>query len=340
MLSTGGSLADGLMQSRASMARRPGPKVHHGRLASSHLHRRKTLLTAALVVRTSAAPRPWWRRSRSAVVAVRPSSLRRNAAKTSVSSAPPCASQLQGSSFEEASVALGVPDDAKLVALPIVVDARERDDRGIAVFDLVDEPAQILNLAEIAGSRQLRMCRSCVVQPDQAQRSAMRRTRGGTNLPNRPPKGNRNNRGAEVPSFRRRPRWPRPRSFDANSRVPKRFCEPRGRWLGGTSDYLPRFHELLTELARSTADGERRRQRGHSWPVPPSARSTPRSPKLREFLALNAPIAQRRDLSAWDVLADGEDSNSRYPIGPKLQGFGSADKQGSVAKPLICRVSG
>jgi hypothetical protein len=35
--------------------------------------------------------------------------------------------------------------------------------------------------------------------------------------------------------------------------------------------------------------------------------------------------------SAQAKLADGKDSNYRYPIGPKLQGCGSADEQAAIA---------
>ena len=45
-------------------------------------------------------------------------------------------------------------------------------------------------------------------------------------------------------------------------------------------------------------------------------------------------------MSCKGALADGEDSNSRYPIGPKLQVRGSVDKQAAVAKSLVLRVSG
>jgi len=97
--------------------------------------------------------------------------------------------------------------------------------------------------------------------------------------------------------------------------------------------------ELLTKRAESTARGEMcRSERNFGRPVAwRGQQSLAEDGRIPGLLRVDR---QAESEFAQVVLADGEDSNSRYPIGPKLQGCERIHQQAYAANPLILCVSG
>jgi hypothetical protein len=130
----------------------------------------------------------------------------------------------------------------------------------------------------------------------------------------------------------------RPPSFWRSSRPPE--CD---RKLAASPQFANRlkFPRKLGgyRMGQVNSHGESRRSE-RSFGRLAAWRGQRRLAENRRIPELQRAERRAERLSPEGFLADGEDSNSRYPIGPNLQGGGSVDEEGDLAKSLILSVSG